>query len=87
MIIKSPRLLRSSVSVLLLLQGLSFFSSAQAASCPAGTSTVNFTWDGAAAGNKAVWNSGRPHINLYRNSQVGDTTGFEPESPHERQPA
>lgn len=29
---------------------------AYAASCPTGTSTVNFTWDGAAAGNKAIWN-------------------------------
>jgi hypothetical protein len=29
---------------------------AHAASCPTGTSTVNFTWDGAAAGNKAIWN-------------------------------
>lgn len=56
MIIKSIPLLRTSVSVLLLVQGLSFFSSAQAASCPVGTSTVNFTWDGAASGNKAVWN-------------------------------
>ena len=40
----------SSVGVALLLAAPSVY-----AACPTGTSTVDFTWAGAAAGNKAVW--------------------------------
>lgn len=43
----------SSVGVALLLAAPSVY-----AVCPAGTSTVNFTWDGAGSGNNAVWNYG-----------------------------
>ena len=44
----------TSASVALLMASMT----AQAASCPTGTSTVNFTWDGSGSGNQAVWNFG-----------------------------